>query len=149
VSAHADGSTYALLAGGTTVEIRQAGPDDFDAVRGMHEQMSPDNLYLRFFSMISVAAEQAVPVLGFNGEADPQDPPRIMAGIQKFWLNSRDLAVPGQGHNTNSDIWAACLGPWTQTFIEQASAAHLGTSCLATASAPPFDLTLHDIASGG
>ncbi|HXZ71702.1 MAG TPA: GNAT family N-acetyltransferase, partial [Streptosporangiaceae bacterium] len=59
VSAHADGSTYALLADGTTIEIRQAGPDDFGAVRDMHEKMSQDNLYLRFFSMSSVAAEQA------------------------------------------------------------------------------------------
>jgi acyl-CoA synthetase (NDP forming)/GNAT superfamily N-acetyltransferase len=59
VSAHADGGTYALLADGTTVEIRQAGADDFDAVRDMHEKMSPDNLYLRFFSVSSVAAERA------------------------------------------------------------------------------------------
>ena len=59
MSAHADGSTYALLADGTTIEIRQARPDDFDAVRDLHEKMSPDNLYLRFFSMSSVAAEQA------------------------------------------------------------------------------------------
>ena len=59
VSAHADGSTYALLADGTTVEIRQAGPDDFDAVWDMHEKMSQDNLYLRFFSVSSVAAKRA------------------------------------------------------------------------------------------
>jgi acyl-CoA synthetase (NDP forming)/predicted N-acetyltransferase YhbS len=59
VSAHADGSTYALLADGATIEIRQARPDDFDAVRDMHEKMSQDNLYLRFFSVSSVAAERA------------------------------------------------------------------------------------------
>jgi acyl-CoA synthetase (NDP forming)/GNAT superfamily N-acetyltransferase len=59
VSAQADSSTYALLADGTTIEIRPARPDDFDAVRDMHEKMSPDNLYLRFFSMSSVAAERA------------------------------------------------------------------------------------------
>ena len=59
VSAHADGSTYALLADGTTIEIRQAGPDDFDAVWDMHEKMSQDNLYLRFFSVSSVAAKRA------------------------------------------------------------------------------------------
>jgi len=59
VSAHAEDSTYALLADGTTIEIRQAGPDDFDAVRDMHEKMSQDNLYLRFFSVSPVAAERA------------------------------------------------------------------------------------------
>jgi GNAT superfamily N-acetyltransferase len=59
VSARGEGSTYALLADGTTIEIRQAGPDDFNAVRDMHEKMSEDNLYLRFFTMSSVAAGQA------------------------------------------------------------------------------------------
>jgi acyl-CoA synthetase (NDP forming)/GNAT superfamily N-acetyltransferase len=59
VSAHAGDSAYALLADGTTIEIRPARPDDFDAVRDMHEKMSPENLYLRFFSMSSVAARQA------------------------------------------------------------------------------------------
>ena len=59
VSAHADGSAYALLADGTTIEVRQARADDFDAVRDMHEKMSQDNLYLRFFSVSSVAAERA------------------------------------------------------------------------------------------
>jgi GNAT superfamily N-acetyltransferase len=59
VGAHAGDSVYALLADGTTVEIRPARPGDFDAVRNMHEKMSPDNLYLRFFSMSRVAAEQA------------------------------------------------------------------------------------------
>ncbi len=51
---------YALLADGTTVEIRPAGPDDFDAVKAMHEAMSPDNTYLRFFNISRVAgAEEA------------------------------------------------------------------------------------------
>jgi len=34
---------YALLADGSTVEIRPAEPRDFDAVKAMHEVMSPDN----------------------------------------------------------------------------------------------------------
>jgi len=47
---------YALLADGTTVEIRVAGPDDFDAVKAMHEALSPDNTYLRFFNFSQMAA---------------------------------------------------------------------------------------------
>jgi acyl-CoA synthetase (NDP forming)/GNAT superfamily N-acetyltransferase len=43
-------STYALLTDGSTVEIRHARPQDVDAVREMHAAMSPDNMYLRFFS---------------------------------------------------------------------------------------------------
>src|ERR1700733_8869670 len=48
---------YALLADGTTVEIRPAGPADFDAVKVMHEAMSTDNSYLRFFNLSKLAAE--------------------------------------------------------------------------------------------
>src|SRR5580704_15681723 len=48
---------YALLADGTTVEIRPAGPEDFDAVKAMHEAMSPDNTYMRFFNLSRLAAE--------------------------------------------------------------------------------------------
>jgi acyl-CoA synthetase (NDP forming)/GNAT superfamily N-acetyltransferase len=58
MSIHAKDSAYALLSDGTTIEIRAARPDDFDAVRDMHAKMSPDNLYLRFFSMSPLAAEQ-------------------------------------------------------------------------------------------
>ncbi|HWM99217.1 MAG TPA: GNAT family N-acetyltransferase, partial [Streptosporangiaceae bacterium] len=48
---------YALLADGTTVEIRPAGPADFDAVKAMHEAMSPDNSYMRFFNISRLSAE--------------------------------------------------------------------------------------------
>src|SRR5690242_1221241 len=51
------GRVYALLADGTTVEIREACPEDFDAVRAMHEAMAPDNIYLRFFSYSKRSAE--------------------------------------------------------------------------------------------
>jgi GNAT superfamily N-acetyltransferase len=50
-------SVYALLADGTTVEIRPAVPADFDAVKAMYEAMSPDNIYLRFFGLSRRAAE--------------------------------------------------------------------------------------------
>jgi acyl-CoA synthetase (NDP forming)/GNAT superfamily N-acetyltransferase len=48
---------YALLADGTTVEIRPAVPEDFDAVKAMHEAMSPENSYLRFFHTSRLSAE--------------------------------------------------------------------------------------------
>jgi len=57
MSAGAEGSAYALLTDGATVEIRPARPADFAAVRDMHAKMSPDNLYLRFFSMSPAVAE--------------------------------------------------------------------------------------------
>ena len=51
-------STYALLTDGSTVEIRHAGSQDLAAVREMHAAMSPDNMYLRFFSASSHMAER-------------------------------------------------------------------------------------------
>jgi acyl-CoA synthetase (NDP forming)/GNAT superfamily N-acetyltransferase len=53
----AAGYAYALLADGSTVEIRPAGPADFDAVKAMHEAMSPGNTYMRFFNLSRRAAE--------------------------------------------------------------------------------------------
>ena len=50
--------TYALLTDGRTVEIRPARPQDAAAVREMHAAMSPDNIYLRFFSLSPRAGEQ-------------------------------------------------------------------------------------------
>jgi hypothetical protein len=57
MNAQADPSAYALLTDGTTIEIRPVRSDDFDAVRDMHAKMSPENLYLRFFSVSRSAAE--------------------------------------------------------------------------------------------
>ena len=54
----AEGSVYALLADGTTIEIRSAAPDDCQAVKAMHEAMSPDSTYLRFFNLSPLAAEK-------------------------------------------------------------------------------------------
>ena len=55
--AQAADSVYALLADGSTIEIRLAVPADFDAVKAMYEAMSPDNIYLRFFGLSRRAAE--------------------------------------------------------------------------------------------
>jgi GNAT superfamily N-acetyltransferase len=51
-------ATYALLTDGSTVEVRPARPQDFEAVRAMHTAMSPENIYRRFFSISPNAAEQ-------------------------------------------------------------------------------------------
>src|ERR1700691_3601841 len=50
-------SVYALLADGSTVEVRTVAGSDFDAVLRMHRAMSPENIYFRFFSLSPAAAE--------------------------------------------------------------------------------------------
>ena len=51
-------ATFALLMDGSTVEIRPGGPQDADAVREMHAALSPENAYLRFFSLSPLNAER-------------------------------------------------------------------------------------------
>jgi pimeloyl-ACP methyl ester carboxylesterase len=82
-----------------------------------------------------------VPLLAFNGLYDPIEQPRNWSRARQLYPDSRDIALPGQGHQTN-DTWDLCAGPLTQAFIEQASLAHLDTGCLANIPAPVFDLTL-------
>src|SRR5215469_4253427 len=51
-------ASYALLSDGSTVEIRPARPEDADDIRQMHQQMSPNNVYFRFFSVSPQAPER-------------------------------------------------------------------------------------------
>jgi hypothetical protein len=81
-----------------------------------------------------------VPVLAFNGAMDPIEQPRNWASAQELFPNSRAVTLPGQGHNVDSASWAVCADPLTQTFIRQASVAHLDTSCLASVPLPAFEL---------
>ena len=83
-----------------------------------------------------------VPVLAFNGAYDPVEQPRNWAGAQQLFPDSRAIALPGQGHQTDNNYWGICAGPLTHAFIDQASVARLNTGCLAAAPAPPVDLTL-------
>src|ERR1700722_16111836 len=68
------GCSYALLADGTTITIRPAGAGDYEAVKQLHEAMSPDNLYLRFFSMSRQAAEQEARRVSRDSGSPPRPP---------------------------------------------------------------------------
>jgi acyl-CoA synthetase (NDP forming)/GNAT superfamily N-acetyltransferase len=70
--------TYALLADGTTVEIRPATPGDYDAVKAMHAAMSPDNSYLRFFNFSRLSAEREAERLCLR-DTDRENKPGRMA----------------------------------------------------------------------
>jgi acyl-CoA synthetase (NDP forming)/GNAT superfamily N-acetyltransferase len=99
VASHA--SVYALLADGRTVEIRPATPADFTAVKSMHEAMSPNNSYLRFFSLSRLAAEHearrvtrepgpdhAALLAIFDG---------VVVGLASFEVVKNDASLPAGG----------------------------------------------------
>lgn len=52
-------TVHALLADGTTVCIRPVTPGDHDQLQGLYEEMSPENLRLRFFAASRRSAEMA------------------------------------------------------------------------------------------
>ncbi|WP_329530929.1 GNAT family N-acetyltransferase [Streptomyces sp. NBC_01450] len=72
---------HALLADGTTVRIRQAGPADREEVLRLYQKMSPENLRLRFFYVSPASPRQA---------AD-----RVAAGERPGY---RALAAECEGH---------------------------------------------------
>ncbi|MDQ2877030.1 MAG: GNAT family N-acetyltransferase, partial [Actinomycetota bacterium] len=76
---------FALLTDGRMAEIRPAGPHDADAVREMHAALSPDNLYLRFFSMSPLSAER-------EARRVCRDPDRDH-GALLAWLGGRLVGV--------------------------------------------------------
>ncbi|MCQ4084806.1 GNAT family N-acetyltransferase [Streptomyces sp. RB6PN25] len=77
--------SYALLADGTTIEIRPVEPDDLKMVRRFNRAMSPDNLYLRFFSISRRAAEQEA-----QRVCRPPDPDHVAL---LAWLGDRVVGI--------------------------------------------------------
>ena len=68
--------TYALLTDGATVEIRPAAAGDADAVREMHAGLSPENMYLRFFTVSAQSAEREATRAGRSWSRNPPARPR-------------------------------------------------------------------------
>lgn len=82
-----------------------------------------------------------VPILLFNGEADPQDPPENAAHARQHYPNSLNLLVPGQAHGF-TDI--ACRASIVADFIEIGSVEGLNVDCLQEQSLPPFNVSAMD-----
>jgi pimeloyl-ACP methyl ester carboxylesterase len=77
----------------------------------------------------------SVPVLFFNGEADPQDPPENVAGAKQRYPNSLSLAAPGQAHGFTG---IPCRASILADFIARGSVEGLTTDCLKQVELPPF-----------
>ncbi|HVM73126.1 MAG TPA: alpha/beta hydrolase, partial [Anaerolineales bacterium] len=85
----------------------------------------------------SQPAVSQVPVLLFNGELDPIDPPDNVALAKDIWPNSLSLTLPGQGHNV-SGLAASCVIQISRQFVQTGSTSNLNTGCVQDIHAPAF-----------
>ena len=79
-----------------------------------------------------------VPVLLFNGELDPLDPPANVALAKDIWPNSLALTLPGHGHSiSDRSVWS-CMMQITHQFLDDGSVRNLSTDCLQDIHPPSF-----------
>jgi hypothetical protein len=79
-----------------------------------------------------------VPVLLFNGELDPLDPPENVAHAKDIWPNSLSLTLPWQGHSLSDPSVIYCMGRIMRQFVEEGSAQKLSSDCLQDIQPPRF-----------
>jgi pimeloyl-ACP methyl ester carboxylesterase len=84
-------------------------------------------------------AGSQVPVMIWNGNLDPIDPPENTAGAQILFPNSVSLVAPYQAHAISGQN-SACFNSILEQFIETGTAKGLDTSCLQKMTPPAFDL---------
>jgi pimeloyl-ACP methyl ester carboxylesterase len=77
-----------------------------------------------------------VPILFFNGELDPQDPPQNVASARGRYPDSLTLVAPGQAHGFTG---IPCRASIVADFITQGSTAGLQTDCLERVELPAID----------
>jgi pimeloyl-ACP methyl ester carboxylesterase len=88
-------------------------------------------------ALYGAPTSSSVPVLLFNGEADPQDPPENVAAAKQFYPNSLSLVAPGQGHGFTG---IPCRASIVADFIERGSIEGLDPGCLENVPLPAFNV---------
>lgn len=96
---------HALLTDGATVRIRRAGPDDRDEILRLYEEMSPENLRLRFFTAShrpsEPAADRVVKEAGPSYWALVAETADRIAGVVEYETTPDTTAAEIRG-------WAPC-----------------------------------------
>jgi pimeloyl-ACP methyl ester carboxylesterase len=80
-----------------------------------------------------------VPVLLFNGELDPLDPPANTTRAKEIWPNSLPVVLPGQGHSLSNQSTVLCVMQLTEKFVADVSVQNLPLDCLKDIQPPAFD----------
>ena len=81
-----------------------------------------------------------VPVLLFNGNLDPIDPPGNIEGASKLFPNSLAVTLPYQAHQQSDMTVITCYFSILNDFIQTGSAKGLDTSCMDLVRPPTFML---------
>jgi hypothetical protein len=81
--------------------------------------------------------KSSVPILFFNGEVDPQDPPENVADAKGRYPNSLTLVAPGQAHGFTG---IPCRASIVADFIAQGSTGGLQTDCLGRVELPAITI---------
>jgi pimeloyl-ACP methyl ester carboxylesterase len=71
-----------------------------------------------------------VPILIWNGDRDPINPPENMVGSKALWPNSLAVIAPFVSHNWHDPTVSNCWFSLTNDFIQAGSAEGLQTTCL-------------------
>jgi acyl-CoA synthetase (NDP forming)/GNAT superfamily N-acetyltransferase len=94
-------TVHALLADGTTVCIRPVRRSDHDQVQGLYEEMSPENLRLRFFAASRRSAEMAA-----DRACAPEHPGylALLAETEGRLVGLAEYDTAGVGPGTEAEI---------------------------------------------
>ncbi len=111
---------HALLADGTTIRIRRSSPGDRAAVLRLYEEMSDENLRLRFFSISRASARQAAERVA--------GPPR--PGYRAMVAESAGRLVglaeyEAEPHGTTADVALAVADDWHHRGVATLLLEHL------------------------
>ncbi|HJS29610.1 MAG TPA: alpha/beta hydrolase, partial [Anaerolineales bacterium] len=86
-------------------------------------------------ALYGALTSSSVPVLFFNGEADPQDPPENVSGAEQRYPKSLSLVAPGQAHGFTG---IPCRASIIADLIATGSVEGLSTECLGQVALPAF-----------
>jgi len=119
---------YALLADGTTVQIRQAVAGDYAAVKAMHEAMSQGNAYLRFFSLSRTAAEQEARRISRDPGPDHAALLAVygdeVVGVASYEVAAQRGATGGGGQAAGADSTGTRVGKTAEVAFAVADTMH-------------------------
>ncbi|HMD93175.1 MAG TPA: hypothetical protein VKG80_11085 [Trebonia sp.] len=127
---------YALLADGSTVQVRPASAADFEAVKTMHEAMAPGNAYLRFFTLSRAAPEREA--LRVTREPGPDHAALLalygaeVAGVASYEVVKGSGARPrrrGRRRREDQGRPAGAAGPVPATAAVTTYPVHLAARC--------------------